>query len=648
MIKLMKSSIYMVASMVLLALFAVSCNDDDDSTYLDNTIEGSEGVGMKRLSFDLPAISKLIVVSGLDGVILEMKGVDDMQTYDITADITLDGDVISICAEEDEDLSAMPHQEYYLNFIKFYSNDSDSTRGVSDDERSIILGVLIDILDPNNIDVKSKYDEVMECFGSGSEDDPYSIVTILCVEALILDKLTTATDELTFQNVYFRQTRDINFKEEYALFDGWTAMGKFNTNGVKPSFCGVFDGGRNIIQELLVYSDSSSALFYSLGDGAIIRNIKMTDLDIDGGLYAGAIACMSSGDVLIDNVDVYGDVRGAGSVGGMIGEGSATFNDCYVSMDIRDNGDCSDDSVTTAIGGFIGNATGDCSFDVCAYAGAISNSSDDSYDGGGYIGSVADDSAGHNISFVNCAVAGTIGSSSFDNVGGLIGYCGSNSEVLVDDVIIGSELYMDVNNASTESIFGDSPIFSTIELTLYGNNVGGYIGKSYNFSSMNFCGYKNCVSNLVTIKSLEYIGGVIGYNSCSTSSSSGEITVYDCLINNSLMSTYITGAADIAYFGGFVGYSSGMNLMCSNSLIVNDPVAILYYKGETILGSFAGEYIDGTLTDVCFTNYSATAVDYFGDTTDTPDLSSSTFLVDTIDTSSSKAISSSYLNSMMK
>ncbi len=635
MIDLMKNSIFRVASILVLTLSAAACSDDSDSTSVDNAIDKVNGIGVRSLEFELPAISKLITVAGLQGITLELKGVDDMQTYDIEAEISHDGDTISISAEGDEDLASMPHQDYYLNFIKFYSNETKSTSSIASDERSVTLGALLSLSDPNNIEIKSTFNELMQCFGQGTEKEPYSIVTILCIEALILDKLTVASETHMFKDIYFQQTRDINFADEYEIFNGWTAMGKYNINGLKTNFCGVYDGGRNIIQDLLVTSDSSSALFYSLGDGAIIRNIRMTGFDIDGGLYTGAVACKSSGDVLIQNVDVYGNIQGAGAVGGMIGEGSATFKDCYVGMNISDNGDCADDDMDRTMGGFIGSATGDCSFDVCAYSGTISNSSDDTYSAGGFIGRAGGESSDeeeswHNMLFMNCAVAGEIGNTAMHEVGGLIGYCGYGMSLLMNNVIIGSQLYMDADNAVTESIFGDSPIFSNSSLNLRGTRTGGYIGVGEDFNKLIFSSSDSCISSLTTIESSECLGGVIGYaegaeGAAATSSSLAyEVTILDRIVNNATMSTYVADAYNPAYLGGVVGYSSGVEFKCNNSQIYNDPTGVLSYADEVCRGSFAG-YFSGTLTDVYFENRDAETLEFFGNSDAQPDTTGSTF-----------------------
>ncbi len=609
MINLVKHKILKAASVLMLALSVISCDSDSNTT---NAIEGSDGVGVKSLQFQLPAISRLDVAAAYGTITLEMQGVDDMETYEFSAQISSDDDMVTICSG-DESLLNLPHQAYYLNFIKFPDESA------VDDIRRITLGAKISILDPDNITLTSSYDDIIGCFGNGSEDDPYSIVTILCVEAFILDKLTAATEKELLKGVYFRQTRAIDFEAEYEIFNGWTAAGKFNINGLDVSFCGVYDGGRNAIQDMMVTSDSSTALFYSLGDGAIIRNVKMTGLDLDGGYHTGAIACKSSGEVLIQNVDVAGNISGHGCVGGMIGEGSATFKDCYVAVNISNNGDDTSDLVTTAMGGFIGEATGDCSFNVCAYNGTISNNGSDTYDAGGYIGSVADSNSGYNATFINCAVAGSVGGLTFDKVGGLVGYCGENSNLLADNVIIGSQLYLDVNNDKTESIFGDSPEFTDAEVTINGSYIGGYLGYADNFNGLIFSGNENYVSSQTEIEGRQSTGGVIGYAKCDNSQG-GSVLVIDRLVSYASINAY-------NYVGGFVGYATGMNLTCSNAQIYNDPMTMAYFKSFTTIGSFAGAYREGSLKSVLFYNFYSDITNFFGDDSeDTLDMSSSSFV----------------------
>ncbi len=614
-------------SLVVIALFSllfVACSDEPN-VVVDNSIEGSDGVGIKQLELTFPAFDRLVVVSRADAIVMEMQGERDLKTYNLYANIEYANGEIRL-SSTDEDLATLPHQEYFVNFVKFPMGN-DKTRSAIEDNRSVTLGAKISIADPNNIVIQSTYNAAKDCFGTGSESDPISVVTMACLEQHILEELTQTDVVEHLKDIHFRQTRSINFALEFELFDGWTAAGKFNIHGLDVAFCGVYDGARNSIQDMQLATNSSTALFYKLGDGAVIKNVKMTGLDLKGGYYAGAIACKSSGDVTLQNIDVSGNISGYGVVGGMIGEGSASFRDCYSQMNISNYTNLNTSKVSNSMGGFIGNVTANTSFDICAYSGYISSTSGNTnYFTGGFVGSTADASAGKeiNVAFVDCVAEGDLGSDrlSLNSVGGFVGNCGTFANILFNNVVSGAQYTMLPSDDDSDAIFGDDP-----ELSLVPYNIsawyaaGGFVGYVNSSSKIIFSGNETYASEDCIVESGSYLGGFVG---CARGDKDQpvEMTLLDRIYSNATLLQSDDDLVSGSYVGGIVGLSKYFTLIGNDKSISNDPHAVSMV--DYGVGSFIGLCEDTSIQSVNFTNYYADAPEYFYDEGSNVDYSTST------------------------
>ncbi len=79
----------------------------------------------------------------------------------------------------------------------------------------------------------------------------------------------------------------------------------------------VFDGGSHVIRNLYIRTDQPKGLFAALGDGAVIRNITLADVDVSGGGdRTGGLVGENNG--TISDASVSGTVSGRHDLGGLV------------------------------------------------------------------------------------------------------------------------------------------------------------------------------------------------------------------------------------------------------------------------------------------------------------------------------------------
>ena len=232
--------------------------------------------------------------------------------------------------------------------------------------------------------------------------------------------IKTVTDMVKFSNelkkdpergygLHFKLANDIDFNDYYKdpnrpMDQGWCGIG--------DDFSGNFNASNYTISNFKYNSSSGDniGLFKKLSDGATVRNLKMTYVDISNAHnMVAAVAGSSSGTVLIDYVDVSGNIRAGGyQVAGMVGlsSGSLTISNSSVSGNIS----CGDD----LCGGFVGYAIGESVQILNSRVNALYVESDVELVGG-FIGM----SAVQNCTIKDCYSSPTINGSRV--VGGLIG-----------------------------------------------------------------------------------------------------------------------------------------------------------------------------------------------------------------------------------
>jgi hypothetical protein len=259
---------------------------------------------------------------------------------------------------------------------------------------------------------------------------------------------------------------------------------------VVPWFGGTFDGNGYLISNLHIQGGEFQGLFGQLGPGALISNLGLDDVDVNGsadyvgGLvgynYKGSITTSSS----------TGTVNGENYIGGLVGNsdhGKITSSDSAGTINGHDH-----------VGGLVGsNRYG--SIDTSSSTSTISGDDDI----GGLIGS------NYEGSIISSYSTGTV--SGDDNVGGLSGYneYGSISSSYSTGLVtgIGEKVggLVGCNN-------GLSYAYQGLIITSYSTgavsgdkNVGGLVGENY---------YSSIASSYSTgrVKGNQCVGGLVGLN----------------------------------------------------------------------------------------------------------------------------------------
>ncbi len=151
--------------------------------------------------------------------------------------------------------------------------------------------------------------------GSGTEADPYQIAT-----AEQLDQVRNYLDK------HFIQTADINLGvAPWNEGEGWEPIGDYVG---EASFKGEYDGDNFTIDGLYINRPAkhSVGLFGELTDGAVVKNLKVVNVDVTGNSFVGAVSGGWGGvgyeDSSVINVHVSGITRGTDNVGGLVGTNS--------------------------------------------------------------------------------------------------------------------------------------------------------------------------------------------------------------------------------------------------------------------------------------------------------------------------------------
>ncbi len=146
----------------------------------------------------------------------------------------------------------------------------------------------------------------------GTVDDPYLVTDDLFFDFLY----TLRQDPAHGKGTYFLQTENITANQQGDDSDG--------RGFANESFAGTYDGGRHTLE--LSYAgtggsaDRAVGLFRELKDNAIVKNLVLQANMARLSDTVGVVAAFSSGDVILENIRVRGNITGAGNrVGGLLG-----------------------------------------------------------------------------------------------------------------------------------------------------------------------------------------------------------------------------------------------------------------------------------------------------------------------------------------
>ena len=259
----------------------------------------------------------------------------------------------------------------------------------------------------------------------------------------------------------------------------WTAIGT-KTN----PFSGELNGNGHVIKNLQVDDAAGNGIgLFGVIDGANVSNVGLENADINVQNAVGILAGAAEASI-ITNCYSTGSVRGAGWVGGLIGQitNATTINNCFSTANVTGTssqigglvGRLNSSSVSNSyaegsvlgkifVGGLIGNSIGISNISFSYALGDVK--ADDNV--GGLLGYLDD----HKIYIDNCYSAGTVEANL--SSGGMIGWVDDDSDLCVvtnskvlgksenlDGIIIGGSggTSIEVTNCSYISYYKNSGI----------------------------------------------------------------------------------------------------------------------------------------------------------------------------------------------
>jgi PKD repeat protein len=181
---------------------------------------------------------------------------------------------------------------------------------VRDDSSIDTTSQTIRISDVEEIDV-----DVDDLPGSGTADDPYLIANASELQAM--------EDDL---DGYYELENNISGLETAQWNEG---KGFDPIGGTNSAFNGKFDGAGYTISGLTINrpNDKYDVGLFAVVDNYVykdapgmVSNVSMTNVDVVGSRYTGAIVGDSRDEAIIKNVSASGNVNGTATVGGLVGD----------------------------------------------------------------------------------------------------------------------------------------------------------------------------------------------------------------------------------------------------------------------------------------------------------------------------------------
>ena len=263
----------------------------------------------------------------------------------------------------------------------------------------------------------------------------------------------TVVEGISVSNCNDLQDINNNLDSNYYLLTDINCEGiNFNPIGsLSNKFTGIFDGRFHKIENVKVNGSDYVGIF-SVTENAIIKNVKLIDLNISGGDFVGFV-----GDAFyttFENIEISGTFDGISRVGSLVGGGSGKISNVKVL-----------DSNVTGI------------FDV-----------------GGLIG--ASFGTEVNSVYVKSKIEGD------DKVGGVVGWTNTNNDKY-EKIIINSEIICDTNCGSLGGYIQDDNINQVVSFSkLKGSRIGGLIGSLW-YSDLNNSRFVGDINSYV-VSSIAY------------------------------------------------------------------------------------------------------------------------------------------------
>jgi len=315
--------------------------------------------------------------------------------------------------------------------------------------------------------------------GSGSEQDPYIITTA--------EQLNSIRDSHDHLSAHYRLESDIDLQASYP---NWTPIGTLAT---ADRFRGSFDGNGHTISGLTIKQPAGQylGLFASIHITGKVHDLTLSDVDITGVSYVGAVAGINRGE--IGNVHVTGNINGSSRfVGGIVGRSTSNSSLIIASSF---SGKVSGQET---VGGIVGENSAASYIVAATSSGEVISDAESGMDIGGLTGF---NSGVILYGYADMKVSAK--GKNAENIGGLVGY---NSYYMIDTttssngriafsyasgtVAGGSSVggLVGYNQGEIENSFSTSDVESSYR-SLFGNNgyVGGFVGlnQGYGYSHNN-------------------------------------------------------------------------------------------------------------------------------------------------------------------
>lgn len=127
--------------------------------------------------------------------------------------------------------------------------------------------------------------------GSGTAADPFIITT--------LDNLIWLSEKPNYWSAYYSQRADIDASSSTTINSGagFSPIGKTSTN-----FTGYYDGGGHVIKNLYINRGSQDTIgfFGYVSGSAVLKNIRLTGVNITGGNYSATLVGFFDGDSVVN------------------------------------------------------------------------------------------------------------------------------------------------------------------------------------------------------------------------------------------------------------------------------------------------------------------------------------------------------------
>ena len=409
---------------------------------------------------------------------------------------------------------------------------------------------------------------------------------------------------------------------------GWAPIGD-GTADDPPFFTVTFDGNGHTISNLFINRTTDNVGLFGLGFyEAVIRNVKLTNVNVTGGNNVGALFgnnffTFFGGGAQIENCEVTGTVTGLSRVGGLAGKNGGSITGSSADVDVT----ASIIDAAAYAGGLVGEnlaapiRNSHASGDVTASHNYV----------GGLVGRNLDELAVTSATDPRNAISGSTASGTVTTtgnfVGGLVGWNNgpiSDSAALNPSVtgvnsvggLVGTNVDDEDRHNRIDRSIATANVMGTGTANGTGQHVGGLVGVSYGPIRDSYASG--------AVRGNHQVGGLVGHNTAGVHSSGGR--VFDSRADGDVGAGNAAVAAD--RMGGLVGYSDGRivggvatgavtgsaassalgGLVGQNAGSINDSAATGAVSGGQTVGGLVG-YVatTGTVTE-SWTSGAVTAI----------------------------------------